>query len=237
MSIDPVTVILIVHNEAETIASEVEAFHRAVVAKIPGSELLVAEDGSSDGTDEILRELVPRFSLRLVQEKIRKGYTKAVLDTLRLPAREWMFFSDTGGKFEPEDFWRLEALRAEADLIIGLRDDRRDRWYRRILTRGLNRLVRDYFRVPLRDCNSGFRLFRKELIQQALSPPLIFNELIATEITLRMVARGARWREVPVRYAQRHGPSRGLPIRRIPGAVFSTVRAFPRLRHELRNIK
>lgn len=92
----PVSVILIAYNEAEVIEKEVEGFYREVVEKLPGSELIVAEDGSTDGTGEILRELAVRLPIRLVQGRERKGYKQALLDALQLPRHEWVLFSDTG---------------------------------------------------------------------------------------------------------------------------------------------
>lgn len=237
MKVEPISVVLVVHNEAETIRTEIEAFHRKVVQKIPGSELIVAEDGSSDGTDEILKGIASRYSLKLIQETSRKGYRKALLDALRAAAREWIFFSDTGGKFDPEDFWLLEPNRESSDLVIGVRKLREDRCYRRILTRVLNRLVRLYFRFPLKDSNSGFRLYRRLQLQRAISGSQILRELTSMEITLRMLALGARLREVPVRYRQRTGPSRGLPLKKIPGVIVHTLKMFPRLKKELKMMR
>ena len=55
----PVSALLLVHNEAEVIEEVVRDIHREVLAKLPGSELVIAEDGSTDGTKEILARIVP----------------------------------------------------------------------------------------------------------------------------------------------------------------------------------
>jgi len=52
---EPVSVIMVAFNEAETIEAEVLSFYRAIVERLPGSEFIVAEDGSRDRTPEILR--------------------------------------------------------------------------------------------------------------------------------------------------------------------------------------
>jgi len=232
----PVSVILIAYNEAETIAGEVEGFYRAVVEKIPGSELIVAEDGSTDGTSEILRECAARLPIRLIQGRERKGYKQALLDALRLPGREWVLFSDTGGKFRPEDFWKLEPHRTDADLIVAVKVQRRDQWYRKLMTRVFSLLVSRYFGVRVRDIDSGFRLFRRELAQAIAGEGLIFRDLINAEITLRMLGRGARLREVEVVATARPGQSRGMPPRRIPEVLAHILSSFPRLRKELRTL-
>jgi glycosyltransferase involved in cell wall biosynthesis len=230
----PVSVILIAYNEAETIAKEVEGFYRAVVEKVPGSELIVAEDGSRDGTSKILKDLAARLPIRLVQGAERKGYKRALLDALRLPRREWVLFSDTGGKFRPEDFWKLAARRQDADLIVAVKVSRRDQWYRRLMTRVFSFLVSRYFGVRVRDIDSGLRLFRRELAQAIASEELVFRDLINAEITLRMLSRGARFREVEVVATPRPNQSRGMPPRRIPGVILHILFSFPRLKRALR---
>jgi glycosyltransferase involved in cell wall biosynthesis len=229
----PISVILIAYNEAETIAGEVESFYREVVQKLPGSELIVAEDGSRDGTSEILRELARRLPLRLIQGKERKGYKLALLDALGLPRHEWVLFSDTGGKFNPEDFWKLEPHRDQADLIVAVKVLRKDQRYRRLMTKVFNALVSRYFGFRVRDIDSGFRLYRRDLVQAITGEELVFRDLINAEITLRMLARGARLKEVPVIATARPNQSRGMPPARIPGVVIHILGSFPRLKGEL----
>lgn len=50
----PVSVVLLVHNEAEIIEKVIRDFDQKILQKVPNSELIVAEDGSTDGTKEIL---------------------------------------------------------------------------------------------------------------------------------------------------------------------------------------
>ena len=53
----PVSVALVCYNEVEIIEQVVRSFYSKIVEKVPGSELLVAEDGSTDGTKNVLRRL------------------------------------------------------------------------------------------------------------------------------------------------------------------------------------
>ncbi len=230
---EPVSVILIAYNEAEVIAGEVEAFYREVVEKLPGSELIVAEDGSTDGTGEILRTLAERLPIRLVQGPRRKGYKQALLDALELPRHGWVLFSDTGGKFNPEDFWKLEPWRDRFDLIVAVKVSRKDQWYRRLMTRAFNSLISRYFGFRVRDIDSGFRLYRRDLARAITGKKLIFRDLINAEITLRMLATGARLKEVPVIATARPNQSRGMPPKRIPGVICHILRAIPSLKRDL----
>lgn len=226
--------ILIAYNEAEVIEREVEGFYREVVEKLPGSELIVAEDGSTDGTSEILRALADRLPIRLVQGPQRKGYKLALLDALELPRHEWVLFSDTGGKFNPEDFWKLEPWRDGFDLIVAVKVSRKDQRYRQLMTRVFNSLISRYFGFRVRDIDSGFRLYRRDLARAITGKKLIFRDLINAEITLRMLAAGAHLKEIPVVATARPNQSRGMPPKRIPAVICHILRAIPRLKRDLR---
>jgi len=233
----PVSVILIAHNEVETIEKDVTDYYRVVVEKLPGSELIVTEDGSTDGTSELLREIASRLPIKLIQSADRKGYIPALLDAIELSSQEWILFSDTGGKFSPDDFWHLQERRSDSELIIGVKVERGDQVYRKIMTRVFNMLIRCYFRVPVRDIDSGLRLFRRDIFIKAIARPLLLKDMIATELTLRMLALGARLGEVPVVYSSRQGKSRGMPPKKIPRVIVHVLTSFPGLKREMNRFR
>jgi glycosyltransferase involved in cell wall biosynthesis len=237
-SIQPVSALLLVYNEAEVIEDVAGGLYREVVRKIPGSELLIAEDGSTDGTKEILARIVPAMpGARLAQGKERKGYTRAYKDALRLCRNELIFFSDSSGKHDPRDFWKLAEKIGEYDMVIGCKTDRRDPFYRVLISRVFNFLVSRYFGCNFRDINSGFRLMRRAAVGAVLDEDWYMKHLINFEFTLRVMAHGFRVGEVPVSHTARsHGPSRGLPLRKIPEAIVMALRAFPRLKKDMRAI-
>jgi len=94
----PVSVVIPVYNEGDVIEKVVRDFYAKVVSKVPGSELIVAEDGSTDNTKAILGRLAEELPIRLVSSDERKGYTRAVKDALKLPRFDLVFFSDSDGQ-------------------------------------------------------------------------------------------------------------------------------------------
>ncbi len=235
----PVSALILVYNEAEVIEGVARDIHREVVAKIPRSELVIAEDGSTDGTKEVLGRIVPEMpGARLVQGETRKGYTRAYKDALKACRNELIFFSDSSGKHDPKDFWKLAQKIDEYDMVIGCKAERRDPFYRVLMSRVFNFLVSRYFGFPFRDINSGFRLMKKKAIERVLDEDWYMKHLINFEFTLRLLAHGYRVAEVPVSHNPRaHGPSRGLPLKKIPEAIVMALRTFPRLKREMRGIK
>jgi len=105
---DPVSVVMVAFNEARTIEAEVRQFHDAIVRRLPGSEFIVAEDGSTDGTTQILQSLAATLGIVHVTGPQRKGYKRAFprgrpLDSqpLRvfLPTREESTIHKNSGSF------------------------------------------------------------------------------------------------------------------------------------------
>jgi glycosyltransferase involved in cell wall biosynthesis len=229
-----VSIVLLAHNEASTIAGEIRSLNDAVIRNLPGAELVVAEDGSRDGTRARVEEVARDVPLRLLGATERLGYRRAVLNALANVESEWVCFFDSGLKHDPADFWKLWNARDGYDLVLGHRTPRTDQWYRRLLTAGFNLLVRRMFPLRLRDSDTGLRLLRRPVVESILASGLMFRNFSSTEVVLRATAAGFRCVEVPVSYQQRTGESRGMPLRGITKAIVGAVADLRSLRRELR---
>jgi glycosyltransferase involved in cell wall biosynthesis len=230
----PVSIVLLAYNEAETIARELESFHEQIAARLPGSELVVAEDGSTDGTTQIIDRLAERLPLVHLSSPERLGYARALTRAVLSARNEWVFFSDTGCKHEPGDFWRLYERIGDCDLIVGRKTDRRDQLYRRALSLAYNATLRAYFGLgDVHDADSGFRLFDRQVVERVFRPGLTFKSFVGSEIVLRSILLGLRYAEVPVSYAQRVGESKGVPPRTIARQVRRVLGDLRRLKREL----
>jgi glycosyltransferase involved in cell wall biosynthesis len=231
----PVSVVLLAFNEAEVIETVVRDFHAKVVSRLPGSELIVAEDGSTDDTPAILQRLLKELpGLRLEQQKERRGYVNAFKTAMSYPRNDIIVFCDSSGKHDPEDFWKMYPLMADHELVMGYKVNRADPFYRLILARGFNFLVNTYFGVAFRDIDCPLRLFRRSAFQDIASQTWHERALVNFELTLRFHFRGYRIAQVPVTHrARQHGESRGLPLKKIPRVIANVLRNFSVLKREL----
>ena len=229
-----VAVILLAHNEADTIEREIRSFNDVVVKRLDDAEFIVAEDGSRDGTRARIENAATAISLRAVGGAERLGYARAVEGALRSVNSDWYFLCDGGMKHDPEDFWTLWNARTDHDLIVGRKTNRQDQRYRQLLTFGFNWLIRQMFGVEVFDVDSGMRLLRRNVVDDVLSRGISFRNFSSSEIVLRAIASGRRYVEVPISYQQRAGESRGLPTRGLPKAIRGVVSDLVRLRRELR---
>jgi len=233
--IGPVSVVMLVHNEAEVIEHVVRGFHREIVTRLPGSEFIIAEDGSRDGTSEILERLRDQLGLTLIHRDERRGYTRALKDALALPKHELILFSDSDGQHDPNDFWRLVKRIPYSDMVIGFKQPRRDPLYRVAMSRVFNRVVGLLFKCRFHDVNCGFRVMRRALVRDLLRDDWQLRACTFTEFTIRAFYKGYAISEAPIRHLPRpFGPSRGVPLRAIPRSIFHVLGQFAALR---RNIK
>jgi glycosyltransferase involved in cell wall biosynthesis len=228
-----VSVILLAHNEADTIEQEIREFHRSIVSVIPGAEFIVAEDGSSDGTRERILATANDIPLRVTGAAERLGYARAVGGAVRDATQPWILLCDGGMKHDPNDFWRLWEARDRFDYIAGRKTNREDQWYRRLFTWGFNLVIRQLFDYEIFDADSGMRLMNRRVADEVI-PRTTFRNFSSSEIVIRTIHSGLRYREVPISYRQRAGESRGLPTARLPKAISGAVRDLLRLRRELR---
>jgi glycosyltransferase involved in cell wall biosynthesis len=229
----PVSVIVNVFNEAKTIEREIREIHAEIIQKLPGSELIVAEDGSTDGTKEILERLKRELGIISSTSAERKGYARAFRDAVALVGHSHVFFSDTGGKQDFADFWQLYPYRDQYGIVSGVRTGRRDQLYRRLMTWVYNFLLRLYFHVNLHDADVGFRIYQTPLIRKIANETWLNRHLISSELALRAIYSGCQVKEVPVVYRQRAGTSRGLPPAKIPKVIIGVLKNFSRLKQVL----
>jgi len=222
-NLGPVSIVLLAHNEAEVIEGTVRGFHEAIVSRLPGSEIIVAEDGSTDGTKEILARLLKELpELRWEEGKERRGYVNAFKQAMHFPKNELILFCDCSGKHDPNDFWKFYPEMNTCDLVIGYKENRADPIYRVIMSRVFNGLMNFYFGVRFKDINCPFRLFKKSAFLAVSKEEWIEKALVNFELTLRFVYRGYKVKELPVAHFKRkNGESRGLPLSKIPRVILN----------------
>ncbi len=213
------TVFLPVHNEADTIESVLNDFHAQVVAPT-GADLLVCEDGSTDGTDEVLERLAARYPMRLQTSRGRKGYADAVRDGLRSVVTQWVFFTDSDGQYYPEDFWKLAAHAKDYDMVIGRKVNRDEPFHRILLSRGFHVLAKALTGVPLQDMDCGFRILRREAIDRILPKVGSLPYSFWAEFSILAYRSGLRIMEVPVSHRSRlNGTTTIYRWERLPAIV------------------
>jgi glycosyltransferase involved in cell wall biosynthesis len=191
------TLLMPVYNEAESISAVIGEFERTVVTP-SGGRLLVCEDGSTDGSRDVLEKLSRQLPMELVTSPDRKGYAGAAHDGLAQTSTPWVFFADSDGQYDPQDFWKIWAARGDYDMVIGCKVQREERYYRIFLSKGFHLLAKAFTRIPLRDIDCGFRLIRRDVIERVLPDVKSLRYSFWAEFSIIAYRKGIRIGEVPV---------------------------------------
>ncbi len=200
-----VTVLVAAYNEAPVIGDVVREARHAV----PTSEVLVVDDGSTDGTDRAAADA----GARVVRLPANGGKGSAVRRGLSEARGEVIVLIDGDGQDDPTEIPRLlDALRADVDLVVGSRFIGQfepgaitplNHRGNRVLTSVINVL----FSTALTDTQAGFKALRAETLRRVNLRAHRFD--IEVDLLLGVLRAGGRVIEVPVRRAPRqHGESR-----------------------------
>ena len=230
---EKISLIIPVYNEAEVIERVVRDFHNEVISKIPESEFIVAEDGSTDGTKEILKKLEKEISFTFISGDGRKGYSGAVKDALKLGKNELIFFSDSDGQQDPKDYWKIREYIDEYDVIIGYKHPRVDPFFRVFISKIFQQVIKFIFGIKFRDINCGFRLIKKKVVDDIIDD-MGTTDFFSTEFIIRANNKGYKIKEIPVNHFKREGESRGLPTKELPKSIFKLVCNLLSLKKELK---
>lgn len=131
-----------------------------------GFEIIVVNDGSRDGTAEIIDRLANVDSrVRPIHHRTNRGYGGAVKSGFGASTCEYVMFMDADRQFDIADIRLLSPFVPLFDIVAGFRMERSDPMIRRINAEVFNLAVRILFDVHIRDLDCAFKIFRGDLIR------------------------------------------------------------------------
>lgn len=218
-----VQIVMPVHNEAESIEDVIMEIYNEISPRLP-LEFIICEDGSADGTKEILLNLNKKIPMKLIMGKKRKGYSQAFIDGLKKTSANYVFCLDSDGQFVPSDFWKLYEKKNDYDAIIGWRQNRADENFRIIMSNGYKFIHRLLFRVPLHTPSCSFLLIKKEVVNSVVNELGVLKQGLWWEFTARVYKKGFKITEVPIQHRPRYsGQTRVYTLREIPGIAAAHI--------------
>ena len=195
-------IVLPVHNEAQSIAATVRELCDEIGARL-SLRLIICEDGSTDGTVDVLTGLQARYPIELITGTARKGYSRAVIDGLRAARAPFVLTIDSDGQCDPGDFWAFWDRRHDADVLIGNRHPRKDPLVRRALSRSFHTVFRLLLRIRVADPSCPYVLASREALSVLLPTLGVLEQGLWWEFTARAFQVGLRVKEVPVHHRTR----------------------------------
>ena len=230
-----VAVLMPVHNEADNIERVVLGFHETISRRMP-VEIVLSEDGSSDGTKGVIVGLSRRVPLKATLSSMRKGYAGGIKDGLKLVKARYVVIADSDGQVVAEDFWKLWGLKEKCDIVNGYRVKRADAFHRRVMSNVFQWMTRVLLKLPrFHDVTSPYKLMKTEVAKIVADDFKYMNESFWTEFTVRALQKGYSIVEIPVSHCVRLGGStRVYKLSKIPRIASSQFTGLLKLWWELR---
>jgi glycosyltransferase involved in cell wall biosynthesis len=156
------------YNERENIENMVNYWQSVFAGDSISGEVVIGEDGSTDGTKDVLIGLQRRFgNLVVVDHAVNRGYGHALSSAIARSQGDYVLTIDSDGQFDAAEYRVLMAEMDKGyDVVTGYRLRKQDSLLRVIADRVLNLIIRLLFRLPLRDTNCALKLFRGDVVRR-----------------------------------------------------------------------
>lgn len=199
-----ISIIIPVFNEKNTIK---EIIRKVKVVSLPiEKEIIVIDDGSFDGTEEILDGLKKKFKFTLLKHRKNLGKGAAIKTGLSYARGDFIIIQDADLEYDPKEYPELLSplLGGEVKVVYGSRNifgnPHSSKVYflgGRFLTSVFNLL----FGTNLTDINTGFKVFKREVLKNLKLKEKRFS--FCEEITCQIIKKGYTIKEIPIKYAPR----------------------------------
>ncbi len=214
------SIIIPVYNEEQTISAIVERVLAVDLGSID-SEVIIADDGSSDGTRAAMAssKWIDDPRVRIYSNRINVGKGCAIRLGLSYATGDVVLIQDADLELNPEEYGRLlqPIVEGRSSVVFGSRflDGRNQvRLKARIANAGLTALTNILFGARLTDMETAYKMFRREVVDGIRWRCVAFD--FEPEFTAKVLRKGYRILEVPISYHPRNNEE-GKKIRWIDG--------------------
>lgn len=201
-----VSIILPVYNEVTHLEEEVGRIQKTMTASEMSYEILVVDDGSTDGSGELAQSL---DGVRVVRFATNRGSGSARKYGTMLAEGEIVVWTDVDMTYPNDEIPELVGAMSGYDQVVGARrtEEGTVRFLRRPAKWLIRKLASYLSKTDIPDLNSGFRAFRKDVAEQFLYLlPRGFS--CVTTITMAFLSNGYAIKYVPIDYKPRAGESK-----------------------------
>ena len=219
------------YNERENIKTLIG---RILNLKIKNLNIVVVDDNSPDGTWEIVQEISKRKkNVHLLLRKKDRGRGTAGRDGFIYCLKngaDIIIEMDADMSHDPKYIPLMIKELKNADLVLGSRRVKGSReigrsWFRRFITWGANLFITIILGIKVKDCNSGFRCFRRKVLEKInLEKLQSKGPAIIQEVLFKAHLKGFKIKEIPITFVNRTKGKSKLGIPQLAAGYFTVLK-------------
>jgi glycosyltransferase involved in cell wall biosynthesis len=209
------TLIVPVYNEIDGIENTIAHLRELRDGSDFKFEIILVNDGSDDGTENILRGVPQKRDFRVIDHPKNRGYGASLKTGIRAARFPFIAITDADGTYPDElipEFFH-DVTKNNLDMLVGARTGESVKipLVRKPAKWVINKLVNYMIGIRVPDVNSGLRIMKKEVLERFLHLlPDGFS--FTSTITLAMLVNDYQVKYVPINYSKRRGKSKIRPI-------------------------
>ncbi|MBD3426406.1 MAG: glycosyltransferase [Candidatus Omnitrophica bacterium] len=200
-----VSFVLPMYNESANITASIRKIKSIAPEMTPDHEIIIADDASTDGSADIVESISRKdSSVKLIRLPENTMFGGAFAAGFKAASKDVIMYMDADMPVGEEDIKRSFPLIKNAHIVTGYSKVKKgDTLKRKIISVGYNLLVRSLFRLDIRDINSGYKIVRRELVEdmQFISR----SPFVDVELFLHAKRKGARVEQYPLVFTSRPG--------------------------------
>jgi glycosyltransferase involved in cell wall biosynthesis len=208
-----ITIIIPVHNEEKRLLPTVQRIIEYCISKRWDYEVVIVEDGSTDGTVNVIHDLISKDNrIKLISNKERLGKGRAIKHGVITAEKKYVSYMDADLSADPSELERLLLFIDEFDLVVGSRILRgklppiNRPFTRSFLSHCYSKFFRTMFRtVPVYDPQCGLKLFKSRAAHILMSQTETNGFAFDCEVLVKASRLGLTVKEVPIIWKHRYG--------------------------------
>ena len=218
-----ISLVIPVYNEEKNIKTLMQRLTPIMQGIGSPYEIILVDDGSSDGSLALLRKFADRPEVKVVELTRNYGQHAAIMAGFSLVKGEIVITLDADLQNPPEEIPRLVAKMTEGnfDVVGTIRRGRKDSLFRILPSKVVNMITRRITGVKLRDWGCMLRAYRRPVVERMIS-----CHEHATFIPALATYFGKRVTEIEVAHEERYGGKSNYPLRKLINLQFDLVASF-----------
>jgi dolichol-phosphate mannosyltransferase len=228
-NLQKLSVVIPARNEEHCIAATIEHLYQELLTHSIPHEIIVIDDGSSDNTWNLLNKIqVTTPTLRPLQNEGAHGFGYAVLyglDHMKGDTAVIVMADESDDCTDVTRYW--EKLNEGYDCVFGSRFMNGSivvdyPWFKYILNRLANSLIRFLFKLPFNDTTNAFKCYRKKVLD-GCRPFVTRHFNLTVELPLKAIIHGYRWAVIPIHWKNRRKGLAKFKIKEVYSRYFLII--------------